>query len=434
MKKISLLISALCLTTFLNAQTKEYKLTTDRTTEISKKYSSLPTVYKISKKEVGTPTKVNVPNELYTEIQNKINSLVKDSINQIESLKSDFEKYDKKIEIVSEIQKYLISTDKEKIKKEHLIKAQNISNGLNLKYIIYPNKDLFMPLHDICNQISYNNRKPTISRDLLYKLSDERNLLKKTSKTKVALENNNNIKKSTLILDEEVEDIKTISGIFIAIDKEYVVLRRDFEGYNSNELIEVEIFNNKNIPFDNKRDLGHKVVIFNKENDQYYLADRFLLGEFALDMSLVNFENKLNKLGYKTESKNTDIIIFVNTTKLILTNDIYQNVNNGNINYINEIANSVNQFQSYVNQAFPLTEKLVNHFSAHKNRTMNSTRMTQWKSDLKNAKIIYNKINSLKGNNIENATNFNQQISIKTLDKYNEFWQVLRGSEEVLGM
>ena len=424
----------LCLTSFLNAQTKEYKLTTERTREISKKHTSLPTVYKISKMEIGTPTKVDVPNELYTEIQNKINSLIKDSINQIESLKPDFEKYEKKIEIVSEIQKYLISTDKAKIKKEYLIKAQSISKELNLKYIIYPNKDLFMPLHDVCNQINYNNKKPSISRDLLFKISDARNLLKNTSKTKVVLENNNDIKKSALILAEEVEDIKTLSGIFIAIDKEYVVLRRDFEGYNRNELIEVEVFNDENIPYDNKRDLGFKVIIFNKVNDQYYLADRFLLGEFALDMTLVNFENKLNKLGYKTEFQNDDVLIFVNTTKLILTNDIYQNVNNGNINYINEIANSVKQFQSYVNQATPLTDKLVNHFRAHRNRTMNATRMIQWKSDLKKSKIIYDKINSLKGNNIDNATNFNQQINVKILNIYNEFWQVLRGSEEVLGM
>lgn len=434
MKKFYLLFTIAFISSFLSAQTKEYKLIPERTSAISKKYSSLPTVHKVLIKEIGTQTKVDIPNEIYIDIENKINTLVKDSINQMGNLKPDFEKYEKKIEIVTEIQKYLNSNDKTKIKKQYLIKAQNISNELNLKYIIYPNKDLQMPLHDICNQINYGNKKPSISRDLILKLKEERAKLSKTSKVKQGYENNNNIKTNKLILDQEIEDIKTLSGIFTAIDKDYFILRKDFENFRANELVESEIFNNAKIPYNNKRDFGSKILIFNEVAEEYYFVDRYFLGEYAIDMTLVKFEQKLNKLGYKTESKDSDIIIFVNKTKLILTNDIYKNVNNENPNYINEIANSVNQFQTYVNQTLPLTEKLVNHFSSYRNKSMNSTRLEQWKSDLKNAKAIYNKITSLKGNNIENAINFNQQINTKTLDKFNEFWQVLKGSEEVLGI
>mgnify|MGYP000179801651 CR=1 FL=1 len=158
-----------------------------------------------------------------------------------------------------------------------------------------------------------------------------------------------------------------------------------------------------------------------------------MLGEFAQDMILVNFEKKLNKLGFKTEF-NDDIIIYANNTKLVLTDDIYRNVEEGNINYINQIASSVRQFKSYTKKGAILTDKLVNHFSSHQNRTMTTGRLVTWKSDLKKAKNIYNKIHSLKGNNLENTINFYKHIDNKTLDEYNDFWQIVRGSGEVLGM
>lgn len=437
MKKIYLFIIALCLTSVMSAQTKYYKLTKERTTVISKKYSSLPVVYKVLNKEINISTKTEVPNKLYTEIENQINSLVKDSINQMVSLQPKIELFNKKNEAADEIRKYLNSTEKKKIKKNYLIKAQKISDDYHLKYKIYPNKDLFMPLNDVHNQLIYRNRKPTITRDLRDKLTAEKNRLNNTPKVVNELTKSNNLKKQALILDEIVEDITTLSGIFKSLGNtnyDYVVLGKDIDGFSKNELLDSKIFKEKKLGYGFKKDLGNKNLIFNKEKNEYYLVDGFLLGEFAQDMTLVYFEKKLNKLGYKTESNNDDMIIYVNKRKLVLTNDIYRNVEKGNTNYINEIAKSAKQFQTYVDTSKPLTEKLVKHFSSHKNRTMTTTRLSIWKSDLKKAKNIYSKILSLKGNESDNIINFNQQVNNKTLDSYNDFSQVVKGSEQVLGM
>ena len=96
MKKIYLVITVLCLTSVIKGQTKLYKLTKERTTLISKKYSSLPVVYKVLSKEVNISTKIEVPNKLYIEIENRVNSLIKDSINQMLTLQPKIELFNKK--------------------------------------------------------------------------------------------------------------------------------------------------------------------------------------------------------------------------------------------------------------------------------------------------------------------------------------------------
>lgn len=437
MKKIYLFITVLCFTSAIKAQTKFYKLTQERTIEISKKYSSLPAVYKVLNKEINIPIETEIPNKLYIEIENQIETLKKDSINQTIALQPKIELFHKKNEAAIELKNYLNSTEKKKIKKNYLIKAQKILDDYNLNYKVYPNKNLTMTLSDVHNELIYNNRKPTITRDLRKKLSLEKDKLGNTPKFVNELIISNDLKKQALILDEEINDITKVSGIFKSLGStkfDYVILKKNIDGYAMNEFVDMEIFKEKKLGYGFDKKLGSKYLIINTQKDEYYLVDGIFISAFAKDMTLVNFEKKLNDLGYKTESNNSDMFIFSDNIKLVLTNDIYQNVEEGNTVYINEIAKSTQQFQKYINASIPLTDKLVKHFSSYQNGTMSESRQLIWEEDLKKAKNIYNNIRSLKGNESENTINFNQQLNRKTLEEYNEFWQVVKGSERILGL
>lgn len=443
MKLIYLFITVILLNTSINAQTKYYKLTKEKTTNVSKKYSSLPVVYNVLSKEINVPTKKETSNKEYTELEIKISSLKKDSINEMIGLQPKIELFDKKNECANQIKLYLNSTEKNKIKKEYLIKAQkiiddyNLTNNYNLKYKVYPNKELHTPIHDVHNQLIYKNWMPSISRNLTTKLKTERNKLNNTPKKINILTKNDNVKKQVLLLSKEVNDITTISGVFKSLGNigyDYIILNRDIEGFSKNEILDIKTFKEKKIKHNFKKDLGNKNLIVNKETNEYFLVDGILLSTFAQNMTLVKFEEKLKKLGYKTEDKGDDIIIYANDSKLVLTNDIYTKINEGNTNYINEIIKSQKQFKTHINTSLPLTKKLVNHYSSYKNKTMTKARLITWKSDLEKAKSINKKIKSLKGNERENITNFNQQIEKETLDKYNDFWQVIKGSEQVIGI
>jgi hypothetical protein len=87
-----------------------------------------------------------------------------------------------------------------------------------------------------------------------------------------------------------------------------------------------------------------------------------------------------------------------------------------------------------LNRAIPLTDKLVKHFKAYQSATLTTNRFNTWKNELKTAQNILASMDKLAGRDKDNLYNYQKHISTKRLQKHNDFWEVLKGSETILGM
>lgn len=146
---------------------------------------------------------------------------------------------------------------------------------------------------------------------------------------------------------------------------------------------------------------------------------------------LTEYRALLKSKGYPTSEINGKIHITTKYGKVLASPEMYDNVQKGNFAYIDKVANSVNQYKVLSAQAKPYITKLGNHYSAHLNKTMTKARMVTWRADAKNAIAIFNKINALTG--FDN-TNFLDNIDYATVSSTTEFFRVVNGTRQVLGM
>ncbi len=431
------------------AQKHSYELKPEHTLSVKKVYNSVPTVYRLTIKdvEVSKYDSVNKINDEYSKLLTSIETMEQNlELNQKEYLEkvSDF---NVKQSIISNIQSFKTENGSFKKRKLFLIEAQKLSDSLKLGYLIHPKKStsfsekleykslriegkLDMYLSKIEGDIARYNRKPSrpYSPDAEAKINQLKKLLEKTPKqVKTLILSNDKTSKKALVLETEVKDIATLSGVFYYTNKDYVILTQDYKNYVQGEVIDSKDISNELL----KHTVQRGTIITNRDTNEQYMAYPRLLTDYGIDMAIVDTENSLKKMGYKTSYIKGLLYFDTPKSRLMLTPDIYENLNT---TYINQLSNSVSVFESSIPKSKTLVTKLANHFSSYTKGTMTKARLETWKKDCKAAITLQDKIDNLKGRDMDNLYNFQKHINIGSIEAYTEFEQVLNGSRRVLGI
>lgn len=442
MKKIMFLFLCYIYITTALAQQKEYSFNKSRTSQTIAKYTpGTFQVFKVVNKEISIPeydTSMAITGQ-YKEMRSNFDKLHSDSIKYSSSYQLELEKYNDIDMATSKIGGFLKSSEKFKDKSHFLIDAQNIMIKYG-DYLIYSNADVnkdkrkeFLTLRmdeanlrshliRVGNSIDANNRTPqNKSSQLSSALSRARESLQKTNKYDVAYNENGKVKtQKGLIIDSELDDLTTIEGTFSFVGT-FSYISESTIKYAKNQLVETE----SGFP-----------LIHNALKNEYYLDAGYmkLTYECGTNQEISDVISTINKAGYKTSDAKGDYIIHTTNGNITLTADIFEQVKKNNIIYISEISLSVKTFNSLLSEGQPFIDKLANHFNAYRSRTMTTDRLTVWKQDVTKADGIINKMKSLKGAEKENITNFNNQFPTERLKIYNDFWGVVMGSKQILGL
>lgn len=452
MRKLATILALGFLTLNVYSQSKEYKITPEQSKQIVGKYQNAFTIYNASFGQIEVPQfdTLLVEKEEYNALCLKIESLKKDSITKSNEYKTELAKYNEIKSISEKIEEFQKSSAKFKDKKELLKDAQVISEKHNLDYFIYADNtvnqsktaDFFQirldkvalgnHLNLVKNSVSRQMTKPMqLSSNSFYELTNARRELLNIEKYSIELKQIGTYTKEALMLGEQISDLTAISGTFKIVGDYYIMKYTD-AGYIQNQLVEKSVIVDKNLE---KQTLYRPQSLMKDENTgQLLFGTSMFLYNCGTEITLIKFIEKLNELGFKTEQLGEEIFIITSKGKLMLTSDIYKNVEEGNTNYITEISSSVSQFNSLLDKAIPLTDKLLNHFNAYQHATLTLDRLNTWKSEVNSGQIIFESMNKLPGFDMDNLYNFQKHIPTERLKQYNDFSEVLKGSQVILGM
>ncbi|WP_146131015.1 hypothetical protein [Marinilabilia salmonicolor] len=452
MNKLATILALITLTLSVYSQTKEYKIIPEQTEEIAKKYQNAFSIYNASLKSVEVPKydTIKTLSENYKTLNNEIKELKKDSIEKMNEYETELDKYNEIESIAKKIDEFLASDERFKKKKDYLKEAQVISEKYNLGYFIYADKSInqskitdFLSfrfdkealnnhLIQVKNSVVRQNHKPMEPSDYSFsELNNAREQMQNIDKYEIELKEIGTYSKEKIMLGEKINDLTSITGTFKVVG-DYYIMNYSHAGYVENELVEKSIIEEGNLK---KYTRFRAQSLMKDDNTGKYLfgTSRFLFN-CGTEVTLIKFIAKLENLGYKTEQIGDEIFILTDKSKLKLTSDIYNNVNQGNTDYINEISTSVAQFNNLLDKAIPLTEKLVKHFQAYQSGNLTTNRLDIWKNEVKNAQNIHDTMKNLPGRNKDNLYNYQKHFSTERLKEYNEFWEVLIGSKEILGI
>jgi hypothetical protein len=232
--------------------------------------------------------------------------------------------------------------------------------------------------------------------------------------------------------DTEIDDVTSLEGEFTVIGQFLI------QEYNTKEFVRGQLINREFLEKRGEETSGKAFypLLYNQAKNEYYLDKGYVsfIYECGTKGDINSILSTINKAGFKTSDSNGDYIISTVNGNITLTADIVEAVKNGNTKYINDISSSVKTFKQLIIESQPLMDKLAGHYNAHRSRTMTNDRLALWKQDVIKADGVLKKMNSLKGAEKENIVNFNYQIPTETLKKYNDFWGVVNGSKQVLGL
>jgi hypothetical protein len=232
--------------------------------------------------------------------------------------------------------------------------------------------------------------------------------------------------------DYPIDDVTALEGEFIVVG-EFYIHSYDSKKYTRNQLVERSIYESSGESLSGKDACP---LFYSSDKNEYYLDAGHikLLYECGTNADVTSIIATINKAGFKTSDSNGDYKIQTANGNLTLTADIVEAVKNGNTKYITELSSSVKTFNQLMTESKPLVEKLAKHYSAHRAGTMTNERLAIWKQEALRADGVLKKMTSLKGAEKENIVNFNYQLSTDALNQYNEFWGVVNGSKQVLGL
>lgn len=450
MQKTIYLIALILTFNISQSQIQSYRFTTENTqANIEPEYKSGYYIYQVEKKEVHTPIydTIEKPSEAYKIWETELKQNVQDSIEYMTKLNKN-----KEISTISEnISNFFASNSKLKTKKYFLINAQKIADKYELPYLIYADKEFneskmkeFKEVSDLSDHLinimtditaKYNVDE---NKSIFQNLKSTRLNLKNTNKTEKSLEVIDSVKSYILVQGQRLKDFESISGTFDDLGK-YTLFRKDKQ-FGMKKMLEGQLLNSDSLRViagnENVQGITTSyILIKNRDKEEYYTTTYEFLREFGIDNKIDDYMNLLKKNGFTSNLDGDILYINTNKGKVRATFDIYEEVQKGNIEYINEIAYSMVEFKRIVNQqANPSTEKLANHFSAHQNGTITTTRLNTWKNDTKKAMEILKNLKSLKGNEEDNEDYFLRKIDDTTTKEYLEFLQVLNGTKVVLGL
>ena len=449
--KTNLLI-ALFLTTFFyqktNAQAKiQFKFTPEHTMEKGKMYNSFPVVNVLNKKEIDIPIYEikQVKNPNYLNLETKISKVKKDSI-------EDAKKINDYLKIQTNIKSFIESNKRFKEKKHLLKDAQLILNSINQNYFVYEDKEVnsykkvdffkmkldkstfYSHLKNVSDKVI--NQMPTnrFTKELKYLRSE----LNKTDPT-IKKEEKTGVEKATIYEMGSELDLKNYNGTIekygaytkipnetqlkLYFQKGTLIPNETYNKYvnNYNELL-MKVFEGKrrveSMKLRPKDNFDGILLYKDVETNELFQCKR--ITDYGIDMRIINFENKLKSKGYKLTPKGDDFTLTTpNGYKLTLTNDIYKNVENGNINYINQVVNSVKIFKAYASKHESKVRVLQNLNKEYTSRmvsgNLNTTFLNKFRNALEKEKKEHNALIELVGFK-DNEINFFLHLSNQTMN------------------
>ncbi|MCH4823696.1 hypothetical protein ML462_10990 [Gramella lutea] len=445
MSKFYYLAFTIIITNFSTAQKTSYEFQPEHTKKVlDPAYKDGYFVYQANFKNTSIPKydTIDVQTTQYTTILKKIEQKKSDSIAE-KKIKA---KYDEILSINSLIDHFLYSSGSFKKKKHHLYQAQLLSNKHNLDYLIYADKEFNSDNRKRFSSIKWNGLenhlktiKSKISTDGYYnentylytELNTLRNKLNRTPKTEKAIKQVGHENKKLLLRGDRIEDFENLSGKYKIIG-EYNLIRNSTYEAISGQLLKTDSL--KTIHGSNLYGYGStNTLLENQSGNMIYCSYEFV-NKFGIDNQISDYISLLENNGYKTDLDGEILYIEAELGRVRATYDVYEEVQKGNFKYIDQIANSIIQFNNIMKKATPLTDKLANHYNAHRNFTMTDSRLKKWKNDAKTGVNLLNQIKSLKGNEENISDYFLTKIDSKTTEEYIEFLQVLNGTKVVLGL
>jgi hypothetical protein len=448
-----LLFVAIC----VYAQTTKYTLSKSRTAPIIAKYvPGTFQAYRVVNKEVSFPIydTISKITPEYAELSSRLEKLHNDSASYATQYQNELTAYNEISKAAEQIGNYLNKTGKFRDKSHFLAEAQTTFIKYNLDYLVYADdnvnsirkkefkglrfNDITTPdsfdnhLRNVYNQIKGKSRPYNNSSNINYDLQRTRRNLSQTQRYSITYKESGQKKQiKTYMVDSEIEDLTSIEGVFTSIGEFYFSTENTL-AYLENQLIEKSFLESQN----EKNSRHFSPLFYNSLKNEYYLdAGRMnFTYECGTNQEISDIITKINKAGYKTLDSKGDYIIQTPNGNITLTADILEQVKINNTKYISDISLSVKTFNSLLTESKPLIDKLANHFNAYSARTMTTDRLSIWKQDVVKADVILKKMNSLKGAEKENIYNFNNQFSNDRLKLYNDFWGVVVGSKQILGL
>ncbi len=448
-KQIQLTILSTLLTFCVFGQDFHFEITTIRTKEAMKKYSSHPTIYKIDSSDVSTVIydTVEIENPRYGELA----SAIKKKKESLIKAKSNYNKNNKeqsfKNEIFENINAFKAQSGSFKKKKQFLIDAQSFADSLGLKWFIYPktfgekisykqmrlegtlSKHLTQYTNELFRHVGES--RPFDDTYIKRKISEYERQLSTTPKMIKKLKQSEKTgKRSALVVTGKIDDISTINGRFHYVNyDEIVVFVEAFDEYAQNEVV----YKNGIRGLDFKKYItSYGVLMVNDETGEQYLTPSSFLSDYGVDTFITNIENDIKGFGYKLVNIEGDMYIDTGKRKLFLTKDIYDNLSKS---YIDAVGNSVNEFVRLKPQIVALTEKLQNHYLAFRNLNMTTNRRAIWKSDCQKGIDKLKKIDAFKGRQGDAYLEFSKHFKGSDAHtKFVDFQLVVMNTKKKLGM
>ena len=439
-------------TTWLCQAQKTFVLKRSETQMKMGKYRNAFSVSQLRLDNIQVPKydTTQVESDSYKTLLVSIEKLETDSIRYASEFHSQLENYKKYKSVADNLQAFLESNEKFKDKKEYLRKAQIAAEDVGLEINVYADKSVNTDfqsdfllykfdkngLNDLVKSSlrypqqfarepkpSYN--QTTVNRDL----ADKREGLSRTNRYETKTSQSGVKTIPSLVEGQTVNDLAALEGVFNPVrGKNYVITTAHSE-YVSGQIVGDSIRYTPDFKVNRAREI---FLYQHRETGEYYWDNGGMLffANCGTDDQVNQFVQKLTQSGYKVVDAKDGKEIIVGDTHLSIQPDLFEEVNNGNINYVNEVASAVDKFKQYMKQAQPLTSKIAMHFTAHLAFTMTTDRLTTWKRDVQKAIELENKIKSLTGY----KGYLRDQIDSQTLSTHTEFVQVLRSSRVVLGM
>lgn len=455
MNRITVLLICFCGIFFeARSQAKTYTFRKARTAQVLAKYNAGSfAVYEVIKKDFTIPLydTITVLSERYAEIERSIEKLRADSVAAFSEYHEQLKRYDTLELTIIRIRNFIRSEAKFKRKSYLLAAAQNSLDHYQLDYLVYADgstdirkrkdftamrlneRDFHSHLQRTAQLIELNNKKAYDGkiRNVESAIKAERAKQLTMHKYEVKLRESEKVKTlSGLGIKKEVSNADSIEGTFEHLGH-YAQVSKTKGNYAAGQLVEATILEREKVSSQ-----GLYGLIHDPETNKFYLdaGQISFIGECGTPQSNQDVIDAIEKAGFKTSFEKGEHRIHTTHGNIWLTDDVFAEVQKNNTKYVNEIALSVKTFNALLGEALPMTEKLINHFNAHRGGTMTEARLVTWKQDVAKADAILNKMGSLKGAERENIINFNYQIATDRLGKYNDFFAVVMGSKQILGM
>ena len=445
------------------AQTEEFQIVDSLKNKVSNSLfdSAEIEVYPINKKTISCKKfeEVEVENPNFKVQNEKIESLIQDSLELERNHLAFTSNYDEYVKAKSSMQKFIDDTQLPIVMKlSHLKEAQKHLDNANSKIDFYRDKKTF---YEVCGgktdfKISqfilesqsaidkilregsqYDSKKEILS----VQIAKERAILKTAARTEKVIKETGFENRLVLMVDS-ISIGKKIEGRFIKEDgaldtygqSKYAIMQKDYREFVKNELVNKDSVRKYTI--DTRRLLKHvggnsEYLIKNVETDQLYYTTGDILRRWCMNPELTNLYAITDKLKIDRVVIGDKMYVKYNGNQCVLTPDVSERLLKKDLPVIKEMQMSVEKYVALNKSATNLALKLLNHIKSYKAHLLTYNRLDEWKEDTKNCEAVLLKMHSLP---FASSMYFNRQLQDKEIEAHTVTIDYVNYSKEKLGL